>query len=301
MALRLDRIATLYVMSPLKRCLSNRASVPILMYHSISEQDESGVHPYYRTATSPKAFASQMQYLRSSGYSTVSLAEVVKTICDESTDSKQKKIAITFDDGYADFYREAFPILSRLGFTATMFLATGFVGNSPLRFKEKDCLTWGEVRELQKHGVVFGSHTVTHPQLCELGLDLVKQEIVNSKQAIEQQTSVAVESFAYPYAFPQTNASFIRSLRETLVEAGYKNGVCTLLGRANQGSNPFFMERLPVNSSDDLRLFQAKLEGAYDWVAGPQLAVKTAKRYLSRFWSSDSPQASPNNLSQRGI
>lgn len=276
MDLRLDRLATLYVVSPLKRHTAGRASIPILMYHSISEQDESQAHPYYRTATSPKTFASQIEYLHAGGYRTASLSEVVGLISAQES-MPEKRVAITFDDGYSDFYREAFPILSRHGFSATVFLATAFVGNSSVRFKEKDCLTWPEVRELQKHGISFGSHTVNHPQLHDLDNSDIKNEITRSKQTIEQETGRAVESFAYPYAFPQSDATFVSALRNHLAEAGYQNGVCTVVGRANRGSDPFFMERLPVNSCDDPPLFQAKLSGAYDWVARPQYLLKRAK------------------------
>src|SRR4029077_9176144 len=111
--------------------------------------------------------------------------------------------------------------------TATVFLPTSFIGKAPIQLKGKDCLTWSEVRELRKHGISFGSHTVTHPQLATLGPGAVKDEIVSSKKTIEDNLGEAVDCFSYPYAFPERNISFTRTLRDTLVTSGYHQGVST--------------------------------------------------------------------------
>jgi peptidoglycan/xylan/chitin deacetylase (PgdA/CDA1 family) len=195
-----------------------------------------------------------------------------------------KLAVITFDDGYTDFYRQAFPILSRYGFGATVYLPTAYIGDLPLQFKGRDCLTWREVRELGDHGIVFGSHTVSHPQLRELSAPAIKEEIVRSKKTIEERLGVAAESFAYPFAFPQSDSEFKTMLRDLLRSAGYKNGVCTTVGRGTSASDPFFMERLPVNSADDAALFQAKLAGAYDWIRTFQGLVKNIKMRAAKLW-----------------
>jgi peptidoglycan/xylan/chitin deacetylase (PgdA/CDA1 family) len=277
MDVRLDRLATLYLASPLRRFVAETSmSIPILMYHSIAEEDETGTHPYYRTTTSPTAFAAQMEYLQANGYQTCSMTDAIN-LMHSDTGKALKRVVITFDDGFRDFYRQAFPVLNRFGFSAIVFLPTAYIGERTRQFKGRDCLTWSEVRELQKYGISFGSHTVTHPQLRNLDETTVEKEIVNSKKAIEQKTGVAVDSFAYPYAFPQSETEFKKVLRESLCRARYHNGVCTIVGRAGCGSDPFFLERLPVNSLDDTALFQAKLKGAYDWICRFQFVAKTAR------------------------
>src|ERR1043165_3489253 len=124
---RLDRFATLYVARPLvsmggsaSRCL------PVLMYHSISETNEDGVAPYYRTCTSPRMFEAQLARLAEEGFKTVDLVEG-KELLLAGTDVS-RHFAITFDDGFRDFHTAAFPILKRYGFTATMFVPTAFIG-----------------------------------------------------------------------------------------------------------------------------------------------------------------------------
>lgn len=282
MDLRLDRFASLYVISPFLRLASKRQSIPILMYHSIAHEDESGRHAYFRTSTSPGAFAAQIEHLHRNGYKTCSPSAVIQLLQDRIADIS-KIVAITFDDGFRNFYENAFPVLNKFGFGATVYLPTAYIGETTLQFNQHDCLTWSEVRELQKHGIDFGSHTVTHPYLRSISKEALKRELVDSKRAIEENTGSAVESFAYPYGFPQGDMEFKDTLRAALCDAGYRNGVCTIVGSANGASDQFFLERLPVNSVDDTALFQAKLDGAYDWIAKPQAGVKAAKSLAARF------------------
>lgn len=289
--MRIDRFATLYLVDPLRRSASTRAdqsSVSILMYHSIAGEDETGVEPYYRTATTPAVFAAQMESLQEVGFTAIGLDEAVRRSSNRTSDPKSSKngaakkyVVITFDDGFRNFYIDAFPILSRYGFTATMFLPTAYIGDRPLNFKGKDCMSWSEVRELHHHGISFGSHTVTHPQLHDCDDGSIKREVWESKQTIEHNLGSPIQSFAYPYAFPEADADFKSRLRDELNQAGYENGVCTTIGRPGKSSDPFFLKRLPVNSDDDARLFQAKLAGSYDWLAKPQYLKKVAKRWFS--------------------
>lgn len=246
--------------------------VPILMYHSVTARDEM-VQPYYRTNTTPQVFAQHMKYLHENGYVSVGLSEAVQFI-EGHGDPAMRPVAITFDDGYRDFYSDAFPILDQFGLKATMYVPTAYIGDEPRPFQGMDCMTWGEIRELRQCGIEFGSHTVSHPQLRSVPAEQVRKEVQVSKDRIEQELSCGITSFAYPYAFPEMDRSFTQSLRGMLEEAGYENGVSTIIGTAGAASDRLFLKRLPVNSCDDLRLFQAKLDGGYDWLHSVQRASK---------------------------
>lgn len=272
--LRPDRIATLYFFHPLQRLLRrSSAGIPILMYHSISENPEVRGSAYFHTCTAPQVFREHLELLARNGYKTISLGETVRKL-KEGTRTTEKLVVLTFDDGYQDFCTEAFPILSAFGYTATVFLPTAYIGDNPRQFNGTTCLTWNQVLELQKAGVEFGSHTMTHPQLTTLPAPEVERELRSSKEEIENRLGVPVASFSYPYAFPETNRSFIRELSGALKGVGYKRGVSTIVGRATRTDNPLFLKRLPANSDDDPQFFQTKLEGAYDWLHTLQYASK---------------------------
>jgi peptidoglycan/xylan/chitin deacetylase (PgdA/CDA1 family) len=263
---RLDRLATLYCSFPLKRLFRWRDSgrIPILMYHSVSDNLFGKSHAYYQINTSPHIFAQQMKWLHNDGYQTLTLGQLRLAL--EGRVIPPKTVVITFDDGYRDFYIDAFPSLRRYGFTASVFLATGRIQDTPARIEGVDYMTWREVCELHAAGIEFGSHTVSHPDLRSLGPEEIDYEVCFSKDTIEDHLGAAVRSFAYPFAFPEEDHSFLRFLEDLLKNHGFDSGVSTVLGRADSNDSRFFLPRLPVNSWDDYLLFRAKLEGGYDWL-----------------------------------
>jgi peptidoglycan/xylan/chitin deacetylase (PgdA/CDA1 family) len=323
---RIDRFLTLYLLGPLTKRLKSRGNfhIPILMYHSISDDPEDGIQSYYKINTSPKRFTDHMKYLYDNNYKVIDLPQAVRLIESPSSDNgirdergqavveslhptpptlnANKYVVLTFDDGYRDFYTRAFRLLKKYDFSATVFLPTSFIdsGRKP-GLKEKEHLSWEEVGELQKEGIIFGSHTVTHPQLRLLAKNEIEYEVKKSKEVIEDRITQPVDSFSYPYAFPQEDGGFKKNMRNLLERCGYKQGVTTIIGRSRKGDNCFLLKRLPLSSDDDLRLFKAKLEGGYDWLINPQRFYKFLYKIKDRsIWKSRSILSSCGNQNSSG-
>ncbi len=277
---RLDRAFSIGVMAPASRLLNRlfEPRIPILMYHGISPERRRA-HPYFETNTSPELFERHMQFLSANGYKTIGLEEVAEAV--RNRHNIEKLVAVTFDDGYRDFYREAFPILRKYGITATVYVVPGFADGRYTGPRGEEYMSWSELREVNTHGVQIGSHTMTHPKLYSLQPSQISDEIRQSKELIQEKLGIPVHSFAYPFAFPEQDGGFVRTLRCLLQTNDYRTGVCTVIGRAHRGHDCLFFPRLPVNSYDDLRLFEVKLNGGYDWLQKVQYSTKVLKARFS--------------------
>src|SRR5438477_11617581 len=78
--MRLDRFISVNLVRPLRRVApraESPSSVPVLMYHNISDAPEPGVPAYYQTNTSPAVFRQHMQFLADNGYQTISVTKLV--------------------------------------------------------------------------------------------------------------------------------------------------------------------------------------------------------------------------------
>ena len=284
-----DQMLTTRLVAPFLRIARRRSAeeeasprLPVLMYHSISDDPEPGVRGYYRLNTPPVLFQEHLRVIREEGFTAVDLTTAWAEWTGTASAPRRKLVVLTFDDGYHDFLTAAWPALETHGFTATMFLPTAFIGNQRQGFKGRACLTWSEVRDLRQRGAEFGSHTVNHPKLWELPATELDDELQRSRCILEQELSAPITTFAHPYAFPRQNLAYVERFRQAMDRSGYRLGVTTSLGCVHRGEEPLLLKRLPANGADNASLLRAKLHGAYDWLAVPQNAFKAAKSLLGR-------------------
>ena len=278
--LRTDRFITTKFFEPLRRVglgVRSTGKLPVLMYHSISDAGSLDFPGYYSVTTAPGVFERQMKLLHEEGYSVVGLNEGLNLLQQRGVKTN-KLVALTFDDGFRDFFTSALPVLQKYGFSATIYLPTSFIGDKPLQWQGRDCMTWDEVRLCRKAKMEFGSHTMSHPKLVELGEEQIRRELEGSRIRLEKELGEPVNAFAYPYAFPSAGTAFVEKFKRLLKSTGYTTNVTTLLGRVHAGDSPFSLRRIPVNSQDDDEFFMAKVRGAYDWLALPQSTFKLLKR-----------------------
>lgn len=219
--------------------------VPILVYHSVFPHHPGQTREQRILDVEPSVFAEQMQFLVHSGYHVVSFAELVDALEGRAT-LPHRAAVVTFDDGWANQYRYAFPVLRKLGLTATFFVFTSVIGHDPRN------MTWDELRRLRAAGMTIGSHTRTHPMLPDDHRGL-RFEVDSSRADIARHLGAPPEFFAYP--FGAWDASSVAEVRH----AGYRAARLYRGGAWNDGSRVFDMRAIPV--TDDMARFERAVTG----------------------------------------
>ncbi len=223
--------------------------VPILIYHSIAPY-KADMSPLVREYTvPPESLAEQLQYLQQNGYTVISFESLADAMVDASATLPSKSVVLTFDDGWEDQYRDAFPLLKKYGDTATFFVFTNGMDTT-------DFMTWDQLKEMQAAGMDIESHSVSHPYLSAITdkAELWK-EIEGSREIIESHLGRAPDLFAYP--FGDYNALDIAMLKA----AGYRAARTDLgwalpTATANLATTTDALYRLPgAQATDDFERF----------------------------------------------
>lgn len=221
--------------------------VPVLTYHYIRQAPNQEEDPLgFSLSVTPADFREQMSYLADHGYQTVTPAELHGALKNKTL-LPPKSVLLTFDDGYEDFYTNAFPILKEFGLKATVFVVTGFAGSEPTRY-----LSWPQIRELDASSLVtIASHTIGHTNLTKSRNAF--REISQSKRILERQLQHRVSSFAYPFG---TVDEFTEQL---VAQAGYDLAFATRIGTTMRYSGRFALPRVRVSGGLAVSQFPAKL------------------------------------------
>ena len=206
--------------------IAEGSKILVLNYHQIQNSPTSLSIP-------PADFDEQMHYLYSHGYVSITPDELYSGLNGE-IELPPKPVLITFDDGYADNYTNAFPILKYYGMRATIFVIPAFVG------VYSNYLTWDEMREMEDNGITIESHTMHHYKLEELPDDEIRSELLNSKLKIEEELGHPVEFLAYPTGTYNLHIAGIAK------EVGYKGAYTIKYGNVDLGSNFYALERVPI-------------------------------------------------------
>jgi peptidoglycan/xylan/chitin deacetylase (PgdA/CDA1 family) len=185
----------------------------ILMYHYIRSVDQGSDPLGYELSVTPDEFNNQMAWLHEQGYIGVRMDGITRCMRGEAP-CPSKAIALTFDDGYADAYTDALPVLKRYGLVATFYIITSTIG-------QPGYLTWEQVAALRDAGMEIGAHTVSHPDLTSLDWETAGFEIGQSKVELEQRLGVNVTSFCYPTGL------YNAAIEEQVRASGYLNATTT--------------------------------------------------------------------------
>jgi peptidoglycan/xylan/chitin deacetylase (PgdA/CDA1 family) len=229
------------------------ARLPILMYHRVAPQ---GAAATARWRLTPEAFEEQLRYLRDAGFYSVTLDQ-----WREAAQAKKplpgRAVLLTFDDGYRDFAEQAWPLLKRYAFSAIMFLVAGKIGGTndwDRAFGEEvELMDWDEILALQKEGVEFGCHTVTHAPLTGLSPAELVRELARSRAILEEKLKRPVDAIAYPYGDQD------RAVQHLTGACGYTFGLSCRPGTSRFQDRLLELPRIEVMGGMPLQEFVAKL------------------------------------------
>lgn len=221
----------------LKLPKSIEAAIPIFMYHFV--RDDTGDYEYPENMVKPNTLREQLQYLKDNGFETIYISDL------ENIQSYSKPVALTFDDGWQDFYINAFPIFKEFNMKSTLYVITGLVGTPGY-------CTLDELKELKASGIVdIQCHTVTHPRLATLSDAKIVQEIEESKKYLKDNLDIDSDTICYPYG------SFNNKVITLSKNAGYKYGLAMDGGvyYTNKHKDIYSIPRIYANRSMSLNTF----------------------------------------------
>ncbi len=319
----------------------NRRRLLVLTYHGVLPSASLAPGFLSRNVVTEEDFRWQMRYL-TKAYHCLPLSKAAERLRAGEALPPYSAV-VTFDDGFRNNYLYAFPILRAYGVPATIFLATGHVGQGTrplwteraslliartpkpgitldvdgrridlvlgteverawaarrlvrtmkgmsieardlvLRDLERQAavpggnglpdqeryafLDWDEVREMDRCGIEFGSHTVTHAILASLSDEQRQAEVVRSKEDIEEQLKHPCRLFAYPNGTPE---DFDETDAANLEKAGYLCAVTQVPGFNDRGVHPYELRRLNIGRGHRGVLFVAQVSGLWPLLKMP--------------------------------
>ena len=221
--------------------------VPILYYHYIRINPNPRDRVGFGLSTPPAMFRAQMQYLANHGFHVISLHEAVVAIKNHSG-LPSHPVVLTFDDGYADFFTAAVPVLQSHGFTATSFVVSGRMGWGGY-------MTPSQVVAADSMGFTIGAHTVDHVALAALPPTRATWEMKQSKLTLEGLLGHPVADFAYPYgSFNPYDVAQVKSL-------GFETAVSTISGTLHSAGQLFLLSRMRIGGGLPLSTFATVVGG----------------------------------------
>ena len=228
--------------------------IPILMYHQVGARP----HPAFRKYTvAPSAFRTQMRWLAAAGYETVTPDQLLDARAGRGV-LPRRPVMITFDDGFRECVDEALPVLRSHGFGAVFYLVAGLMGGTsrwlvPLIGAEFPLVDWETARELERAGFRCAAHSMTHPRLTDLDPDACRTELREPRQLLEEHLGRPEHHLAYPHG------AWDEQVRALAEEAGYRTACSVRIGLSGPGDDALALHRVPVNGTDTLPDFVARL------------------------------------------
>ena len=206
--------------------------VPILVYHNLGPQAKG------RLVIGVKSFEEQMRYLKSQGYRVVSLKEFLEYTA-LKRQLPRKSVVLSFDDGYKAFLQYAYPILKELGFTATLFVYTDYVGAG------NSALNWADLKKLASEGFDIEAHSKSHGNMRRASGESADEYSKRLAAELNLPRELFFKNLGY---YPPLLAYPYGSQDDAVVRRTKESGYAAAFTVRRQG-NPSFVEPLRIHRS----------------------------------------------------
>ena len=249
----------------------------ILVYHGVSDQEQKNCVPVLE-------FENHLKYLLDT-FSVISLDTFIDAL-NNKADSDDNYVVLTFDDGYRNFYKHAYPLLVKYNLPAGLFVPSKLLnkynswdfGVTP-GYSKLEIMNEKELNELDPSLIEIGAHSATHPIMSELNDEDLAIEIRNSKKHLTEILKREVKHFAYPYG--GLNHFDVRA-KILVKNAGYRSASSTHFGRFNSLTDLYSMKRISIWDNDTVIDLKNKLNGYYDWLAFKEKLIFNIKSFSIR-------------------
>jgi glycosyltransferase involved in cell wall biosynthesis/peptidoglycan/xylan/chitin deacetylase (PgdA/CDA1 family) len=246
--------------------------LPVLLYHHVGPGRQD---TYPELTVSPGKFERQMDWLARHGYVCIRPADWLAW-CREGKSLPPKPVLLTFDDAYADLIEYAFPVLRRHGFGAAVYVVTGQIGGTNVWDQAAGSgvhhlMNAEQIREWAQHGIEFGAHTRSHPDLTQLSGDALAAEIRGSREDLERILEHPPSSFVYPFGYQN---DCVRAAVEQYFDLAFT----VEEGLNDLSTNLFELRRTMVRPDDSIQRFSSRVR--FGWP--PLLHVRSRLRIRSR-------------------
>lgn len=229
-----------------KVLLKNYRSI-VLTYHRVRDDDK-----YSDISVKTTSFNRQLKYLKKH-FQVIPLRKNVSFL-QEKGNRTNDQVSISFDDGFQDNFSNALPILKRHHFPATIFLVSDLVG------KSNDMLNIDQIKTMQSSQIDFGSHTVNHSILSHLKENEIVDEVLRSKQDLEEILHTEVFLFAYPKG---KRRHYNETAKAELEKAGYLAAFTTENGPLSKADDLYELKRIGIRECPFF-VFKARVSGIYE-------------------------------------
>ena len=234
-------------------------SVPVLMYHYIETPPPNADSIRFELSVPPELFAVHLDVIQALGFETVSMRDVINHMA-LGTPLPTKPIVLTFDDGYANHFTNALPLLAERGMIGTFFIISEFPhrGNSSY-------MTWDQIRHMVRVGMEIESHARLHETLAGQSEAYLREQARGSVLTFEQELGYTPRIIAYPMGFYDQRAI------DVFRDEGYWAGLTTQNGLRQDNRDLFRMRRIRMHPGMNAGKLEWLLsEEGEAWLLGQQ-------------------------------